>query len=127
MVLGDVEAVRLPGADVALFVRILARVQEHDGERGQWRVTTTAYDYALREPEGREIIVFHYHPDSRSPITFPHLHLEAGARVDRVELQKAHIPTGFVELEYVIWLAIREFGVRPRRADWAEILDAPRG
>jgi hypothetical protein len=45
-----------------------------------------------------------------------------GSGVGREELQKAHIPTGRVELEDVLLLAIREFGVRPRRDDWEEIL-----
>lgn len=122
MILGDTESVKLPGADVALTMKLLARVQERGGHSGEWRVTTTAYSYTLSEPEGREIIVYHFHPGRRSPVEFAHLHLEAGARVTRAELQKAHIPTGFVEPEHVIWLSIREFGARPRRNDWEEVL-----
>lgn len=53
---------------------------------------------------------------------FPHLHLGAGSGVSREGLQKAHIPTGRVELEDVLLMAIRELGVRPRRDDWQEIL-----
>jgi hypothetical protein len=76
----------------------------------------------LREPEGPEIVAYHWHPGRRSPIDFPHLHLGAGSGVDREELHKAHLPTGRVELEDVLLMAIQEFGVRPRREDWEEIL-----
>lgn len=129
LVLGDVEAVRLPGADVALSIRAYARVRESGDDEAAaspWRADLVAYFYTLEERGGPEILAYHWHPDSRSPITFPHLHLETGARVGREELQRAHVPTGRVELEDVLLMAIREFGVRPRRDDWAKILDHPR-
>lgn len=44
VLLGDAGSVRLTGGvDVALTVKLLARVLEHDGHLGQWRVDTTAY------------------------------------------------------------------------------------
>jgi hypothetical protein len=113
--------VRLSGADLSLSVQVFARVSEQAGQ-APWTVSTFGYSYALREPEGPEIIAYHWHPGRRSPIDFPHLHLGAGAGIGREELQKAHIPTGRVELEDVLLMAIREFGVRSRRDDWQEIL-----
>lgn len=115
---------KLPAADVALSVQLFARVQERDDPASPWRVGLFGYFYALEEPEGREILTYHWHPDSRSPVTFPHLHLGAGARVERRELREAHIPTGHVELENVLAMAILDFGTRPQRDDWAGILDA---
>jgi len=115
--------VRLPGADLSLSVQVFARVSEQAGQ-APWTVSPFGYSYALREPEGPEIVAYHWHPGRRSPIDFPHLHLGAGSGVGREELQKAHIPTGRVELEDVLMMAIREFGVRPRREDWARILGA---
>ncbi len=124
LALGPEEAVRLPGANVSLSVQVFARVLEQ-GERAlPWTVSPFGYYYALREPEGPEIVTYHWHPGRRSSIDFPHLHLGAGSGVGREELQKAHIPTGRVELEDVLMMAIREFGVRPRREDWARILGA---
>jgi hypothetical protein len=35
---------------------------------------------------------------------------------------RVHIPTGRVALEDVIRLAVEEFHVEPRRADWNEVL-----
>lgn len=120
---GNVEPAKLSRSDITLSVKLLVHVRSHAGYEGRWAATVVAYSYALRGSEGAEIIVYHYHPDSRSPIKFPHLHLGAGARPSREELQGAHLPTGHVELEDVLSMAIREFGVRPRRGDWAEILD----
>ena len=121
LVLGPEEAVKLPGADLSLSVQVFARVSDQAGQ-APWTVSTFGYYYTLREPEGPEIVAYHWHPGRRSPIDFPHLHLGTGSGVGREELQKAHIPTGRVELEDVLALVIREFGVRPRRDDWAEIL-----
>lgn len=121
LVLGSPEATRLPGSSIALSIRVYARVAERTGE-APWRADLASYFYTLRDLEGQEILAYHWHPNSRSPITFPHLHLGAGSRVGREELQKAHVPSGRVELEDVLAMAIREFGVRPRREDWARIL-----
>jgi len=115
--------VRLPGANLSLSVQVFARVSEQAGQ-APWTVSPFGYSYALRESQGPEILAYHWHPGRRSPIDSPHLHLGAGSGVGREELQKAHIPTGRVELEDVLLMAIREFGVRSRREDWEEILSA---
>ncbi|MGH3146042.1 MAG: hypothetical protein ACRDTR_09605 [Rubrobacter sp.] len=121
LTLGVPEAVKLSGADIAFSVRAYARVVERDGG-SPWRVDLVSYFYTLRDAQAQEVIAYHGHPGRRSPIDFPHLHLGAGSRVGREELEKAHVPTGRVELEDVLALVIREFGVRPHREDWAEIL-----
>lgn len=121
LVLGSPEPARLPGSGVALSIRVYARVAERVRE-APWRADLASYFYTLRDLEGQEVVAYHWHPESRSPMTFPHLHLGAGARVGREELQKVHLPTGRVELEDVLLMTIREFGVKPRRDDWREIL-----
>jgi len=94
---GPEEAVRLPGADISLSAQVFARLSEQAGQ-ASWTISTFGYSYVLREPEGPEILAYHWHPGRRSPIDFPHLHLGAGSGVEREGLQKAHIPTGRVEL-----------------------------
>ncbi len=122
LTLGVPEAVKLPGADIALSIRAYARVVERDDGVAPWSADLVSYFYTLRDAQAGEIVAYHWHTERRSPVDFPHLHLGAGSGVSRDELQKAHIPTGRVELEDVLAMAIREFGVRPRRDDWAEIL-----
>lgn len=80
--------------------------------------------YSLNDAAGREILAYHWHPEGRSRITKPHLQLGKGADVRRTELADAHLPTGNVTLDENLLLAITEFGVRPIRADWHEILTA---
>ncbi|MGF1471184.1 MAG: hypothetical protein ACFB50_05485 [Rubrobacteraceae bacterium] len=121
MVLGSPEPTKLPGSGIALSIRAYARVVERT-QKAPWRADLTSYFYTLKDLEGREIVAYHWHPESRSPITFPHLHLGAGAQIGREEIQKSHLPTGHVEIEDVLLMAIRELGVRPQRDDWEEIL-----
>jgi hypothetical protein len=82
-----------------------------------------SYYYALEDPEGREIL-YHWHPQGLSTVTFPHVHIRAGGQLADTSIDEAHFPTGRVALEDVLRLAIREFGVSPRRVDWEEVLDS---
>jgi hypothetical protein len=91
-------------------------------ERGNnWRVHTSAYYYRLDDETDAEILSYHWHPENEEDRD-PHLHLKKGAMIGREELQRAHLPTGRVAIERVILFVIREFGVRPMRPDWEEIL-----
>jgi len=86
-----------------------------------WRVRTTAYFYALHD-DRHEILAYHWHPETSPGTAFPHLHLEAGAQIGRVEMQRAHLPTGRITLEDVIEMMIRDFAVTPFVDDWPDIL-----
>ena len=92
------------------------------GQPGPWQVSLAGYRYALEATDGRELISFHWHPRAPGEINSPHLHLGAAALIGQDALGKAHIPTGIVRLEDVLWLAIDEFAVLPRRIDWRDIL-----
>jgi hypothetical protein len=91
--------------------------------RSRWLARTTGYLYALEAADGREILSYHWHPGGRSPVTTPHLHLGAAAGSLRRELEKAHLATGFVTPVALVTLLIEQFAVRPRRGDWAAVLD----
>jgi hypothetical protein len=106
------------------------RTVEAEGPRGPWKVQTVAYYYTLAEanPPQREIFGYHWHPQGRSSVTYPHLHLYAGAGVGEYDiLNKAHFPTGRIALEEVLQLAITHFGVRPLRDDWMDIFERTQG
>jgi len=98
-------------------------VRSEDENRGPWKVRTSAYLYAIvRSSDEKEILSYHWHPDSRSPITFPHLHISEGAECRLTFFHRAHLPTGRVSLEKFLWLLIADFGVEPLRADWEHVL-----
>jgi hypothetical protein len=108
-----------------LQLRLRYYMVRTEGDREPWQVQTSEYAYTLswgREP-GENILAYHWHPDGRSPITFPHLHLYAGAQLGLQSLQNAHIPTGRVGTEAVIRFLIEELDVIPLRPDWRQILD----
>jgi hypothetical protein len=99
------------------------RVIEDIQPRGPWRVTTTVYQYSFDDVNGNEVISFQWHPNQRSNVKFPHVHMGYGSGVTRPELIKAHIPTGRVFPEDVIRFAISDLNVRALRADWTSILN----
>jgi hypothetical protein len=102
-----------------------AVLSDRSGTRSErWRVQTTGYSYKLDDADGREILSYHWHPTGRSPVTRPHLHLSAGAGALRDELQRAHLGTGFVTPVALLTLLLEAFAVRPRRPDWAAVLEA---
>ena len=100
---------------LALSVRIGFRVLETPGERRPWEASIVAYRYTLEDRAGQEILSYHWHPEGRSDVSVPHLHLGPGATEGRVlaDLAAAHLPTGYISLQAVLRLAIAELGVRP--------------
>jgi hypothetical protein len=94
------------------------------------------YEYSFTDTAGREIVAYHWHPDIPSA-GYPHIHIGHGAVQAAIleraglspahnallpELAGAHLPTGEVALGSVLRMAIEQFGVEPRRRDWASIL-----
>ena len=95
----------------------------NDSEQGSsWRVVVRSYSYEIHDSDGREVLLYHWHPRGNSPVETPHLHLEQGAEVGRAEVRDAHLPTGEVSLNAFLRVLIEEMGVRPRRSDWESVL-----
>lgn len=55
------------------------------------------------------------------------MHLGPGAEIGFAPLHRAHLPTGRIAIEDLLRIAITEFGARPRRTDWQEVLDQTQG
>lgn len=94
-------------------------------------VNTSAYRYHILDRDDREIVAYHWHPEGVSSVTEPHLHLsgrlnplDTGPRDVPIPLGEMHLPTGTVTLTQVVRLLITEFGVEPRRDDWATVLSS---
>jgi len=87
----------------------------------RWRLRVVEYSYAIRQPDVHgEVLAYHYHPQIEG-IAFPHLHL--GSSILREPaLASIHLPTGWVGLEAVVELTLRDLGVAPLRPDWAVVL-----
>jgi hypothetical protein len=113
--------VPLRGAnDVALSIMHWFRIVASGASRRSWDTSTVGYSYELLGAGGRELFAFHWHPDSRSPITFPHVHVNA--QIAEFDLSKMHIPTGVLTLPEIVRFAIEELGVEPLRDDWRAAL-----
>jgi hypothetical protein len=85
-----------------------------------YRVSTAAYNYGLSDDSGRELIAWHWHPESK--VVRPHLHVAADPLT-----HKAHVPTGRVTFESVLRLLLTDLQVSARRDDFHDVLDASEG
>lgn len=110
---------------LALEVSQRYLVEEDPTEPGTWTARTLAYRHQPYLRDGPELLAFHWHPEDPNPVKNPHLHLSAGAQVQFAALARAHIPTGLIQLQDVLRLAIQDLGVRPLRPDWSEVLSQP--
>lgn len=91
-----------------------------EGERA-WQATTVGYQYQLHTDDDEEILAYHWHPEDSGP-DHPHLHISSGAGTLRPEFHRAHLPTGELPLEDFLAFVIRDFAVRPLRADYVAVL-----
>lgn len=123
--LGDGSSVPLTG-DARLALRILFTfaIVPSPQTRDRWTTEIMSYFYTLHDrDDDREIVSYHWHPEGRSPVTTPHLHLGAGARIGRSQLSEAHFPTGHIVLGSFLHLAIAGLYARPLRRDWHAIVN----
>jgi hypothetical protein len=86
------------GRDRRYALRLIQhyRIVEDDSPRGPWEVQIAAYYYtieAARDPGG-EIFGYHWHPQGKSAVTYPHFHLHEGAGIGQHGVSEAHFPTG---------------------------------
>lgn len=98
-------------------------VPSENRRRLQSRVTGYTYSFRHDDEGGQEFLAYHWNPDPGQSVRYPHLHLEAGAGIGMVQLQKAHIPTGFIGIPELVALAIDGLGVKPLKDDWRAILE----
>ena len=89
--------------------------------------TNTIGYYTVVTPEtsmapSQEVLGYHWHPQERNAVTYPHLHLYHGAGTLQHNLLKAHLPTARIAIEDVVRCVITQLGVVPFKADWETIL-----
>ncbi len=89
-----------------------------------WRVSSLRYEYAIEvSSTNQEVVAFHWPGHGVGEVPFAHVHLGHANSVNAPFIgPKAHIPTGRVAIEDIIYFIIKELQVRPRTEDWQEIL-----
>jgi hypothetical protein len=105
---------------LSLLVRHRYMAERAEGPAGRWSVRTSGYVHAVLNESGRIIVAYHFHPDERSPVSWPHVHVYGSA--EDTDLRRVHLPTGMVTLAAVVRLLIEELGVQPVRSDWRSIV-----
>jgi hypothetical protein len=108
--------------DFALSVRHEYRIVRGEGLWGRWKVRTVGYYYELQDDCNDEVISFHWHPESRSPLTFPHMHIGVGSGVTVPGLRKPHYETPRMALETFLLMLFKDFGVQHKRDDYKNVL-----
>jgi hypothetical protein len=88
----------------------------------RWAVRTSGYRYTVSDRDGHELVSYQWHPQARSPVTSPHLHL--GSRLVRADspLTPIHWPTGHVTFAEIVRALLRDQAVEPLRPDWDPVL-----
>lgn len=112
--------------DFALSVRHEYRIVRGEGLYGRWKVRTVGYYYELQTESNKEILSHHWHPESRSPLIFPHMHIGWGSGSTVKGLFEPHYPTPRTSLEDFLWMLIENFGVRWEQENWKTILSRGR-
>ncbi len=90
-------------------------------------IETTSWEYRLLDNSLREIISYHWHPESRSTVITPHFHIGStildtqGHELGRT-FSKMHMPSGEVTIADVVRALIEEFGVVPIHERWDDVL-----
>ena len=116
------ETVRLRGEN-QLGLTVAEEYELTDIATGGWEAQTVSYFYSF-EHAGSELLAYHWHPRGHSRVTEPHLHVMGDREFKGQPLGKLHLPTGAIQLEEIIALAIEELGAEPLREDWRVVLDA---
>lgn len=118
--------VRLKGLPIAFsFSQYFRIVPSADGYGTQ----TEAYTYEIEDCHSRhELFAFHWEPNApNSKSALPHLHLGFAHRDEGLRINnKAHIPTGRIELDDVVSFLIDELRVTPLIFNWRSVLPANR-
>jgi len=117
---------------VALSIRQNYKLVSDPG-RPAYRVHLVGYSYTFtlldqnKKETGRELFVFHWHPEaySRSNYSAPHLHIGQRANSPHPEFRRVHVPTGRVDLTSIITFAVTQLNTEPKRTDWQTILNHP--
>lgn len=94
--------------------------------RGQrYKVSTRAYYFTLLNADnGSEILAYHWHPEGKSTVTYPHMHigtpeLSSGGLLSR----KDHLPSGRMAFEHVL-IMLSDRGAEPLRPEWHDTIHA---
>jgi hypothetical protein len=88
--------------------------------RGPWRVRTLQYRYRLAVLD-HDVFRLHWHPNGRSPVTYPHLHAALEPKDRMPGSIDTHLPVGRMTFENALRWAF-ELGMPAARADWSERL-----
>jgi hypothetical protein len=117
--------IRLTGSDYQLHIAHTFCFIEANRE---WRVTSLNYTYAIElARDNQKVVAFHWDGHGNGDVPFAHLHLgHANVEASPFLGPKAHIPTGRVAIEDVIYFLIDELRVQPLRHDWRNVLATAR-
>lgn len=117
------DSVRLGrGAGVRMLMSIQYRIVKAEGDHGPWKTTVAQYEYSLLSENRQEVLGFHWHPEGRSPVVWPHVHIGSVALANGGALTRhAHVPTSRIAVEDVLRMAIMDLGVQPLLDDWEPV------
>jgi hypothetical protein len=127
---GGIRAIRTPGEYIPLKgaqrLHLMATIEYEiipidDPQRGPWKISTRKYRYHVVTDDHTEVVLYHWHPGSKTDLAHVHLgssQLMPNAVVDSHD----HMPTGRISLESVLAYLITDLGVVALRKDYLQVL-----
>jgi hypothetical protein len=67
------------------------------------------YAYEVSSADDQLVLRYDYHPEGRSPIGWPHVHI--GCETAPIDFRHKHVPTGRVAIESVFRFLITQLGI----------------
>lgn len=108
------------------FLVVQIHYRHYPGDEGKhmWCAQVEGYNYELLDGEEHRMVAYHWHPHGIGSVTWPHLHLGAGALAAGSMMHKSHLPTGGpVSLPSFARTLIDECHVSACRDDWKAVLE----
>lgn len=104
-------------------------IEDPEADSGPYRATTVEYWYQFEDQTGKQLLTYHWTPETADPQQrrYPHLHvgssvIDPHGPFTPDQVSRLHVPTERVSLEAIVRFAIQELGVRPIRRDWEKTL-----
>jgi hypothetical protein len=89
------------------------------------------YEYSLMDVNHRELLVYHWHPESafKTP-DYPHVHVSASLHAQvsavghrQIGLDKIHLATQHGGIDAIVRMLITDFEIAAIRDDWEIIVE----
>jgi hypothetical protein len=104
--------------------RVVNKLGARVGASERFKVSTRRYMYTISSPDEAEMMAYHWHPEAKGDVTFPHQHITGDGGGEGFN-RKLHLRTGRMSFEDVLFNLI-EMGAVPINLNFGAVLERNR-